>query len=91
MVQAVVGRFLRHRKDGTIYGYTDIMAKNPAVEEVTEQEAYPERFKPKKQTKRKTKIDMSVSDETVDAAEAASKSKGRKKNAGLSTEASKGL
>lgn len=37
-------RWLRHRQDGTIYGWDPILAQNPRVEEVTEQEAFPERF-----------------------------------------------
>jgi hypothetical protein len=36
--------FIRVRKDGFIYPYNDIMAKNPDCEVITEEEAYPERF-----------------------------------------------
>lgn len=39
-------RYLRHRGDGFIYGWSDILAQNPRLEEVTEQEAFPERFIP---------------------------------------------
>ena len=46
---ATPGRWLRHKKDGTIYGWTQILAKNPSVEEVTEEVAFPERHIPKKQ------------------------------------------
>lgn len=37
-------RYIRVRKDGFIYPYNDIMAKNPDCEVVTEQDLYPERF-----------------------------------------------
>lgn len=37
-------RWLRHKQHGTIYGWDPILAENPRVEEVTEQEAFPERF-----------------------------------------------
>lgn len=37
-------RWLRHRQHGTIYGWDPILAANPKVEEVTEQEAFPEKF-----------------------------------------------
>jgi hypothetical protein len=37
-------RYIRVRKDGFIYPYNDIMAKNSDCEVVTEQDLYPERF-----------------------------------------------
>lgn len=39
-------RYLKSRKDGWIFEWDEILAKNPACYEVTEQEAYPERFIP---------------------------------------------
>lgn len=39
-------RYLKNRKDGWIFEWDEILAKNPNVVEVTEQEAYPERFIP---------------------------------------------
>lgn len=39
-------RWLRHKIDGTIYEWDPILDKNPKVEEVTEQEAFPEKFIP---------------------------------------------
>ena len=39
-------RWLRHKTDGTIYEWDPILDKNPKVEEVTEEEAFPERFMP---------------------------------------------
>lgn len=47
-------RYLRNRRDGTIYEWDAILAENPSCEEVTEQEAFPEKFIPKKQKGRKT-------------------------------------
>lgn len=37
-------RYLRNKVDGFIYEYDEILAKNAKCEEVSEQEAYPERF-----------------------------------------------
>lgn len=37
-------RYLRHKQDGFIYEWNPILAKNEMCEEVTEAEAYPERF-----------------------------------------------
>ena len=49
-----MARYLRNKRDGFIYDYTDLLAENPMVEEVTEEEAFPEKFVPKKQKGRKT-------------------------------------
>lgn len=62
---AIPGRWLRHKKDGTIYGYTEIMASNPAVEEVPEELAFPERFIPEAQKGRESKIDLSTEEKEV--------------------------
>jgi hypothetical protein len=62
------GRWLRHKKDGTIYNYNDILVKNPAVEEVPEEIAFPEKHIPKKQQGRKAKLDLSTNIEVVDKA-----------------------
>lgn len=62
-------KYLRNKKDGFIYGWNPILANNPLCEEVTEEEAFPERFvKPKQveevkktRTRRKTKaLDLST-------------------------------
>lgn len=37
-------KYLRNKKDGFIYGWNPILAANPLCEEVTEEEAFPERF-----------------------------------------------
>jgi hypothetical protein len=37
-------RYLRNKKDGFIYEWHPVLASNPLCEEVSEEEAYPERF-----------------------------------------------
>jgi hypothetical protein len=37
-------KYLRNKNDGFIYGWHPILAANPLCEEVTEEEAFPERF-----------------------------------------------
>ena len=53
-------RWLRNKIDGEIYGWNEILAENPRTEEVTEEEAFPEKFMPKKQKGRKSKVDLAV-------------------------------
>jgi len=58
-------RYLKNKVDGFIYEWNEILAKNPKCEEVTEEEAFPERFvtpaveKAKRRTK---KLDLSGDD-----------------------------
>ena len=58
-------RYLRNKNDGFIYEWNEILAKNALCEEVTEEEAYPERFmtpaveKAKRRTKR---LELSTDD-----------------------------
>ena len=47
---------LKNIKDGEIYGWHPILAENPLTVEVTEEEAFPEKFIPKKQKGRKAKV-----------------------------------
>jgi len=54
------GRWLRHKLDGTIYNYNDILVNNPSVEEVSELEAFPEKYIPENQKGRKAKVDLST-------------------------------
>lgn len=57
--------FIRVRKDGTIYDYNEILAKNPDCEVIPEEIAYPERFMPeaaKGGKKRKAALDLSTAD-----------------------------
>jgi hypothetical protein len=51
-------RYLRNRRDGTIYEWDAILAENPLCEEITEQEAYPEKFIPPAQKTRKSKLKL---------------------------------
>jgi hypothetical protein len=59
-------RDLRNKKDGFIYEWHPVLANNPLCEEVTEQEAYPERFAPaavvEKAKRRTKKIDLTTDD-----------------------------
>ena len=55
-----MARWLKNIKDGEIYGWNEILAANPLTKEVTEEEAFPQKFIPKKEKGRKTKIDLSV-------------------------------
>ena len=54
----MAGRWLRNIKDGEIYEWNEILADNPLTEEVTEEQAFPEKFLPKKQKGRKTKVNL---------------------------------
>ena len=63
-------RYLKSRKDGWIFEWDAILAGNPLCYEVTEEEAYPERFIPQAilqvaTTKRRGRkaIDLSVPEE----------------------------
>lgn len=55
-------RYLRNRADGFIYEWHPILAKNPKLEEVSEQEAFPERFIPETVRSRKAAVNMSTPD-----------------------------
>jgi len=65
--------FLRHKLTGYIHGWTAILAKNPIVEEVSEEVAFPERFLTKKRKTRKTKskLDLTTDEGVVKKATAA--------------------
>lgn len=55
-------RYLRNKKDGFIYEWNEILAENPLCEEVTEEQAFPERFVPKKQKGRKSGLALETED-----------------------------
>tara|TARA_B100000214_G_scaffold252479_1_gene185689 strand:- start:540 stop:866 length:327 start_codon:yes stop_codon:yes gene_type:complete len=55
-------RWLRNIVDGEIYGWNEILAENPRTEEVTEEEAFPEKFMTKKQRGRPPKVDLQTDD-----------------------------
>jgi len=42
--EVMTKKYLRNKVDGFIYGWNPILAANPKCEEVTEEEAFPERF-----------------------------------------------
>tara|TARA_Y100000004_G_scaffold195811_1_gene263953 strand:+ start:11414 stop:11737 length:324 start_codon:yes stop_codon:yes gene_type:complete len=51
-------RWLKNINDGTIYGWNEILDANPLTVEVTEEEAFPEKFIPKKQKGRTAKVNL---------------------------------
>lgn len=56
-------KYLRHREKGTIYSWNPILAdRTDVVEEVTEIEAFPERFIPKAAKGRKAKVNLTTED-----------------------------
>ncbi len=58
-------RYLRNKRDGTIYEWNEILAENPLCEEVSEQEAFPEKFIPKKQKGRKSGLTLETPAEEI--------------------------
>lgn len=62
--------YIRVKKDGFIYDYSDILARNPECEVVSEEVAYPERFvNPNAveevkaaRTRRKAALDLTTAD-----------------------------
>ena len=62
------GRWLRHVDDGQIFHHTDNLTKHPKMEEVTEKEAFPERFLTKEQKAHKSELDLSTDPKAVDKA-----------------------
>lgn len=74
-------RFLRNKVDGYIHAYTDILAANPKIEEVSAEEAFPEKFIPENHKGRKAKVNMET-EETP---------KAPKGKATLNEEASRGV
>jgi len=59
-------RYLRDRA-GTIYEWNEILAENPACVEITEEEAFPEKFIPKKQKGRKSGLKLETPAEEIPA------------------------
>lgn len=77
-----MARYLRNKKDGFIYDWNPILAENPLCEEVTEEEAFPEKFIPKAQKGRKSKLTLDTDEIPEEPAVV---------NEELNIEASKGL
>ena len=62
-------RYLRNKRDGFIYEWDPILAQNSLCEEVTEEEAFPEKFlkpavveKVKRGRKRKGELNLTTDD-----------------------------
>jgi hypothetical protein len=51
-------RYLKHIDKGTIYNWNEYLAENTRVVEVSEEEAFPEKFIPKAQRGRKAQVDL---------------------------------
>ena len=91
-------RWLRNINDGFIYGWDHYMAQHPLVEEVTEEEAFPERFLQPAQVQRakatrvknKVKLDLSTEDTVVEELDAIL-SAAPVAAAGIAEDASRGL
>lgn len=82
--------YLRHKKDGFIYGWNEVLAKHPLCEEVTEEEAYPERFINKKvAAKARKKKDLDQLELALDTSDIPEEPVHT--SAELNAEASKGL
>lgn len=54
----MANKLLKHAINGRIYSYHKHLAENPDFYEVTEEEAYPEKFVPKAQKGRKAKMNL---------------------------------
>ena len=78
-------KFLRDKRDGSLYGYTELLAKRPEVEEIMGDEAYPEKFMTKAQKERTAQVDLATDEEVVE--EAATP---KKKGTGLKVSATGG-
>lgn len=76
-------RYLRDR-NGFIYEWNEILAGNPACEEITVEEAFPEKFIPKKQKGRKSGLQLETPVEEIPVEPPV-------ENLELNAEASKGL
>jgi hypothetical protein len=56
-------KYLRHKEKGTIYSWNPVLAdRTDVLEEVSELEAFPERFIPKATKGRKAKVNMATED-----------------------------
>lgn len=55
-----MNKYLRNRNDGFIYPWNEILAANPLCEEVTEEQAFPEKFEPKAAKGRKPKVSLTT-------------------------------
>ncbi len=76
-------RYLRDRS-GFIYEWNEILAENPACVEITEEEAFPEKFIPKKQKGRKSGLKLETPTDEIPAEPAF-------ENEDINADASRGL
>lgn len=60
-------KLLRCKTNGFIFEYNERLASFPEWEEVTEQQAYPERFSPVDLSKREVQVDITIPEEVVEA------------------------
>ena len=58
-------KYLRHKIKGTIYGWNPYLAEHPYIEEVAEEQAYPEHFAPKAAKGRKAKVNLMTNDKYI--------------------------
>lgn len=58
-------RWLRNIRDGEIYGWNEILAENPMTEEVSEEQAFPEKHIPKKQKGRPAKVNVKTNEKDI--------------------------
>jgi hypothetical protein len=55
-------KFLKNKDTGFIYDWNKYLAEEPNMVEVSEEEAYPERFVPEQQRARKSKVELETKD-----------------------------
>lgn len=67
-LMGVKGRYLRHKIDGAIFNYNEILAQHPLVEEVSEEVAFPAKFVTTEQKERKSFVSLETPEEVVEAA-----------------------
>lgn len=60
-------KYLRSKINGLIFDYNPRLAALPEWEEISEQEAYPERFAPVDLTKRVVQVDLVIPEEITEA------------------------
>lgn len=58
-------KYLRAKTNGMIFDWNEVLLNNPDIEEITEQDAYPERFAPVDLKTRTPVVDLTVNVETV--------------------------
>jgi len=85
------GRWLRNIKNGTIYGWCELLDANPATEEVSEEVAFPDKFLPEAQKGRKSAVNLDEGEDVVVEAKANTDKPKTRARVALEADASKGL